>query len=83
MHANVLIEPTPAENRIKGTVAYEFKVIQDVDSIFLDAVNLDFSNVSFDGAKIDYDYNGKRITIKDEMKKQSRPDEPVWSEITQ
>lgn len=69
VHANVLIEPTPVENRIKGTVAYEFKVIQDVDSIFLDAVNLDFSNVSFDGVEIDYDYNGKRITIKDEMKK--------------
>nr|WP_297788575.1 M1 family metallopeptidase [uncultured Allomuricauda sp.] len=68
VHANVLIEPTPIENRINGSVAYEFKVIQDVDSIFLDAVNLDFLNVSFDGVKIDYDYNGKRITIKNEMK---------------
>jgi len=68
VHANALIEPTPVENRIKGTVTYEFKVIQDVDSIFLDAVNLDFLNVSFDGVKTDYDYNGKRITIKNEMK---------------
>jgi len=69
VHADVLIEPTPAENRINGSVAYQFKVIEDVDSIFLDAVNLEFSSVFFDGVKKDYDYNGKRITINNEMKK--------------
>ena len=68
VRADVLIEPTPSENRISGKVAYQFKVIEDVDSIFLDAVNIDFSMVSLDGIKTDYDYNGKKITIKKEMK---------------
>ncbi|MDF0717355.1 M1 family metallopeptidase [Muricauda sp. 334s03] len=68
IRADVFIEPTPAENRLNGSVAYQFNVIEDADSFFLDAVNMEFSNVSFDGVKVDYDYNGKRITIKNEMK---------------
>lgn len=68
IHANVFIEPIPVENRINGSVTYHFNVIEDVGSFFLDAVNLEFSNVSLDGAQVDYDYNGKRITIKNQMK---------------
>ncbi|WP_108247008.1 M1 family metallopeptidase [Muricauda brasiliensis] len=68
IHADVLIEPTPIENRINGSVSYQFNVIDDVDSIFLDAVNLEFSNLTLDGENLDYDYNGKRIIIKNAMK---------------
>lgn len=69
VRAEVLIEPTPSENRIKGDVAYYFKVIEDVDSMYLDAVDIDFSMVYMDENKIDYDYNGKKIIIKTKMKK--------------
>ncbi len=69
VRAEVLIEPTPSENRIKGSVAYQYNVIEAVDSIYLDAVNLDFSSVFLDGKEMDYDYNGRKITIKKEMEK--------------
>ncbi|MBO0329783.1 M1 family metallopeptidase [[Muricauda] lutisoli] len=68
VHADVVIEPIPVENRINGRVTYQFNVLEDVNSIFLDAVNLEFLNVSFDGVKVDYDYNGKRITVNKEFK---------------
>ncbi|MBA4744027.1 MAG: M1 family metallopeptidase [Muricauda sp.] len=69
VRAEVLIEPTPSENRINGSVTYQFDVIEDVGSIYLDAVDLEFSSVSLDEAKIDYDYNGKKLTIKKKLKK--------------
>src|SRR6056297_50353 len=69
VRANVLIEPTPSENRINGNVTYQFDVIEDVSSFYLDAVDLEFLSVILDDAKIDYDYNGRKITIKKRMKK--------------
>lgn len=68
IHAGVFIEPKPVENRINGSVRYQFNVIEDVDAIFLDAVNLEFSKVTLDGENLDYDYNGNRIIINNAMK---------------
>lgn len=69
VHANVVIEPSPFENSIKGSVAYQFRATEEVDSIYLDAVDIDFSIVYLDEKKIDYDYNGEKITIKTNIKK--------------
>ncbi|NDV14908.1 M1 family peptidase [Muricauda sp. TY007] len=69
VQADVLIEPTPSENRINGSVIYQFNVIEAVDSIYLDAIDLDFSSVFLDDTKINYDYNGQKITIKKKMVK--------------
>ncbi|MCR9226563.1 MAG: M1 family metallopeptidase [Flavobacteriaceae bacterium] len=71
VHAKVLIEPIPIENRINGSVIYQFNVIEDVNSIYLDAVDLDFLSVVMDDAKIDYDYNGRKIIINKKMEKGS------------
>jgi aminopeptidase N len=68
LHAQVLIEPEPVENRIHGNVTYQFEVIKDVDSVYLDAVNMDFSAVYFDGQNVDFVYDEKKITIKKELK---------------
>ena len=74
LHAQVWIEPEPVENRIHGTVTYQFEVIKDVDSVYLDAVNMDFSKVFIDGKKMDYVYDGKKITIKTDLKKGGQHD---------
>ncbi|WP_306012997.1 MULTISPECIES: M1 family metallopeptidase [unclassified Allomuricauda] len=74
LHAQVWIEPEPVENRIHGTVTYQFEVVKDVDSVFLDAVNMDFSKVFIDGKKMDYVYDGKKITIKTDLKKGGQHD---------
>ena len=69
VHAKVLIEPTPSENRINGSVTYQFDVLEDVGSVYLDAVDLGFSSVFLDDTKIDFDYNGRKITINKKMEK--------------
>ncbi|MBW8198245.1 M1 family metallopeptidase [Flagellimonas abyssi] len=69
VHAQVAIEPTPSENRINGSVTYQFDVIEDVGSVYLDAVDLEFSSVLLDDTKIDFDYNGRKITINKKMEK--------------
>ncbi|MEC3964520.1 M1 family metallopeptidase [Flagellimonas halotolerans] len=69
VRAEVLIEPTPSENLINGSVTYQFDVIEDVGSIYLDAIGLEFSSVFLDHTKIDFDYNGRKITIKKKLEK--------------
>lgn len=69
VHAQVLIAPTPSENRINGSVTYQFDIIEDVGSIYLDAVDMEFSSVSLDDTKIDFEYNGRKIVINKKMEK--------------
>lgn len=69
VHGAVFIEPIPQEKQIKGSVSYKFEVISNVESIFLDAVNMDFTNVALDGKDIDFEYDNRKITIKPQLKK--------------
>ncbi|MGW9686399.1 M1 family metallopeptidase [Flagellimonas sp. 2504JD1-5] len=69
IRAEVFVEPLPKEKSIKGTVRYEFKVLKDVDSIFLDAHNMDFSSVMIDLKKVNYRNNARRISIRKKFKK--------------
>ena len=50
--ANISITPLPVEKKIKGTVVYDFHILKNVDSVFLDAKNMHFSSVQLDGRKI-------------------------------
>ncbi|WP_368668162.1 M1 family metallopeptidase [Flagellimonas sp. S3867] len=69
IRAEVFVEPIPKEKRIHGTVKYEFNVLKDVDSVFFDAHNMDFSSVLVDLKRVDYDNDGKRISIQKKFKK--------------
>jgi aminopeptidase N len=46
------IEPIASEGKVKGTVAYSFKVLQKTDSIYLDAIAMDISNVALEGVRV-------------------------------
>ncbi len=65
----ISITPLPKEKRILGDVAYNFKVLADVDSVFLDAQNMSFSTVKLNGAKASYSNTGKMISIHKKFKK--------------
>ncbi|MGX1929999.1 M1 family metallopeptidase [Flagellimonas sp. 2504JD4-2] len=67
--AEVYVELVPVEKKISGTVKYEFNVLKDVDSIFLDARNMDFSSVLVDLKKVKYQNDGKRISINKKFRK--------------
>ncbi len=69
IHADVLIEPIPSQKKIEGKVSYEFKVLADVDSIFLDAKNMTFLSVRLNKKKASYDYDTSVIKISRKFKK--------------
>ncbi|MEM9647601.1 MAG: M1 family metallopeptidase [Bacteroidota bacterium] len=67
--AKVTIQPNPLSKSIKGTVSYDFEVLKDTESVFLDAVDMEFSKVTLDTKKVKFSNDGKRITIKKRLKK--------------
>ncbi|WP_243414910.1 M1 family metallopeptidase [Flagellimonas aquimarina] len=67
--AEVQIEPIPKEKQVNGTVRYEFQVLKDVDSIFLDAVNTEFSSVLLDLKKVKFSNDGKTISVHKKFRK--------------
>mgnify|MGYP003868705253 CR=1 FL=1 len=71
IRAEVFVELIPETKEIKGFVTYEFDILQDVDSIFLDAKNMEFERINLDASKIKYNYDGKRIAINKEFKRGS------------
>ncbi|MDO6759331.1 M1 family metallopeptidase [Tamlana sp. 2_MG-2023] len=53
---------------VKGVVAYEFDVLKDVDSVFLDAQNFENITAILDENLEVGDYNGKQLIIKNAFK---------------
>jgi len=66
--AKVYLSPIPKEKTIKGGVIYRFNVLQNVDSVFLDAKNIAISKVELDGEKADFTTTEKTISIKHKFK---------------
>ncbi|MEM9362209.1 MAG: M1 family metallopeptidase [Bacteroidota bacterium] len=69
IRAQIHIVPEPYEKSISGVVNYEFKVLQNVDSVFLDAVNIDFSSVLLNGKPVKFSNTGRTININSRFKK--------------
>lgn len=68
IHADVYVKPIPLEKKIIGTVAYKFKVLSDVDSVFLDANNMKFGYVSLDDKIAKYDHTDEIIVFRQKFK---------------
>ncbi len=68
IRGEVFIEPIPKEKKINGTAIYQFDVLKDIDSVFLDAKNMDFSLVQLNDKKVNYSNTGNIISIKNNFK---------------
>lgn len=68
-HADVYIEVLPYSKGIQGTVAYKFKVLQHVDSVFLDAKQMKFGHTSINDEVTDFDYRDDKLVFHHEFKK--------------
>ncbi|SEL79324.1 aminopeptidase N [Maribacter orientalis] len=67
--AIVYIKLEPLKQQLKGSVDYRFDVKKNIDSIFLDAKNIDFLKVELDGKKANFTTTEKTISIKQKFKK--------------
>jgi len=69
LHGEVFVKSIPQEKKIEGTVIYKFTVLRDIDSVFLDAKNMDFFSVLLNGKKAEHFNNGKTISVNKAFKK--------------
>ncbi|TLF44752.1 M1 family metallopeptidase [Maribacter aurantiacus] len=71
LHAAIEIRPILNEKRIDGQVLYTFKVLERVDSVWLDARNMEFAEVRLDGKSIGIGYADGKLTIGHSFEKGS------------
>ncbi len=67
--ANVNVYPFPQEKTISGEVDYQFIITERLDSIFLDAKNMDFTSVKLNNKNQKFHYDGKHIVVYKKFKK--------------
>ncbi len=68
MHGEAQIFPLAKEGYVKGSVTYTFDVLQDVDSVFLDAKNMKFTVIRLNDRIVKHANSGKSISIKKKFK---------------
>ena len=66
--ASVKVSFVPDSAKVIGSVVYKLEILKAVDSVYLDAINMDFSNVAINGKAVSYSNNGKQIWIKKHFK---------------
>lgn len=69
IHADVTVSLEPQAKKVDGVVRYSFTILKDVDSIFLDAKNMDILWINLNGEKTVYTYDNKRIVLSKAFKK--------------
>ncbi|MGB5500352.1 MAG: M1 family metallopeptidase, partial [Maribacter sp.] len=68
-HANVTIQINPESREVIGAVVYDFEVLGKVDSVFLDARNMEFKTIKLNGKKVKSRIGVKSISIYKNFKK--------------
>ncbi|MEN3324201.1 M1 family metallopeptidase [Mariniflexile soesokkakense] len=69
--AKVKLSIFPEKQAVGGFVSYKFKILKPVDSIYIDAVNMEFQTVNLDENKISYLNDGKKLWLKHHFKSDS------------
>ncbi|MBD0776480.1 M1 family metallopeptidase [Maribacter sp. ANRC-HE7] len=69
VHAKVNIHPIVLEKAIEGTVNYKFKILENVDSVFLDAKKMAFKTVLLNHKKATFKISDTSIAIYRKFKK--------------
>lgn len=67
--AKASIHVLPNSKEVRGSVRYHFQILEPVDSVFLDAKNMHFSEVKLSKNKVSFLNNQKIIIIKNKFKK--------------
>ncbi len=63
LNANVRIIPNALEKSISGTVEYTFKVLEAVDSVFLDAHQMNFENVFLNSKEVPFRNTDSKLIL--------------------
>jgi aminopeptidase N len=66
---DALLFPNASDKSISGTITYEFKVTKIIDTIKIDAKNMEFSNVMINGELVKFHNSGKTLDLFEGFKK--------------
>ena len=66
---DALVLPNSFEKSISGSVVYEFKVKKAIDTIKIDAINMQFSEVFINGKLVNFKNSGKTLDLFEGFKK--------------
>ena len=62
-NCDVLVKPKFEDKSISGSVFYQFKVFSAVDTIKIDAVNMQFDEVLINNKEVKFDNNNKQLLL--------------------
>ena len=65
---SILLDIDPIEEKIKGRVKYKFTTPKPMDSVFLDAKNMEFKEIRLNGKQVVYKYDESKLTIPGQLK---------------
>ncbi|NND53182.1 MAG: M1 family metallopeptidase [Flavobacteriaceae bacterium] len=68
-HAAAEINIEPDQGSVEGQVIYTFDLLQDTDSIFLDARNMTIERVRLNGRLVNFEYDSMRLIIRQSLNK--------------
>lgn len=63
------LQPNAIEKSISGEVNYQFEVLKAIDTIAIDAIKMDFSNVKINGKTVNFKNSGKALQLFEGFKK--------------
>ena len=66
---NAKVTPNAQTRSISGYVSYEFKVCKSIDTIKIDAINMNFSDVLINGKSVKFKNSGKTLDLFEGFKK--------------
>lgn len=66
---DALVAPNHFEKSISGTITYDFKVKKVIDTIKIDAKNMEFSEVAINGKSVKFKNSGKTLDLFEGFKK--------------
>ncbi|WP_396161611.1 M1 family metallopeptidase [Flavobacterium sp.] len=66
---HLMMDLNSIEKIVKGGVVYEFEVLKNIDTIKIDAVNMEFENVSINHKNVKFKNNKKELILFEGFKK--------------
>jgi len=66
---HAIVAPNSIEKSISGEVKYEFQVLASIDTIAIDAIKMEFSNVKINGKAVNFKNSGKALQLFEGFKK--------------
>ncbi|WP_373056828.1 M1 family metallopeptidase [Zunongwangia sp. H14] len=66
-NVNASISIFPEEEKVQGRVVYLFDVLAPADSIFIDAQNMNFQQVTLNGKEAEVNNDGKHLWVKSDF----------------